>query len=965
MPNADAPDPMPALEDALRDPSLPLDERVAKLVGSMTLPEKLTQMHGCAEPVERLGLPAHVPGIEILHGIAHVPRATVFPQAIGLGATWNTGLLQRIGTAIGDEVRVLHRADPTVSLNTWGPVVNLLRDPRWGRNEEGYSECPVLTSSLATAMCTGLTDGDRPAGQPLKTAPTLKAFVGYNYEARGAVTANIRPRVLREYELRPFEAAIKGGVAASVMLGYNRVNGRPCCVSPYVNDILRAWDPDLVVLSDAWAPTFLAMEHEGYFPDRLAAYSAAVKAGLDIFIDQDRDNSIIVRTLERALAAGTLDESDIDAAVARVLRMRFSLGEFDLDAPEPYGDLDDSCVDGLEHRALAAEAAREAIVLLRNSSRTLPLDKDRLGSVAIIGPLADVLYRDWYTGPHAYGDSPLAALRAVFGEDRVVHTPGADRVRIRHRDGGLVSVRGIADGGVLTVDDEKRGAAQIFEVFDWGAGIVTLRSTANGKFLSAHEDGLLHNDQAQPGGWSVAERFSLVPRRDGCVLWNPTAERFVTLVGSGRRLAALAAEPDQAAEFTVEVVARGADEAARVAADADAAIVFVGNHPLINGREAEDRPDMLLAPGQEAAALAAIGANPSTVVVLVSGYPMTVPALAETAPALLWTSHAGPELGSAIADTLVGRYAPAGRVPQTWPRQEEDLGDRYDFDIIGSRKTYLYSDREPLFPFGHGLTYSEFWYDLRLDRPVLCEEDDVGLRATVTNVGEVDSDEVVQVYWRALDSRHERPLRQLGAFRRIHVPAGHTRTRRFRIPMRELAMWDAVDEEFVVEPGRYEFLLGRSSADIVDGAVLTVRGRPRPARDLAAAPARAIDFDSCHAVELTDADIVSAEAVAAVGAGSWICFRDVAMEGLNTLTAEVCRTDPGWAALEIRADDPVTGRLLGVLPVVGGGGRYDWTTTSCALTGGVEPVDLFLTATGPLRVHRFRLGRVGASACGL
>lgn len=324
---------MSAATPPFRDPQLPFAKRVDDLMSRLTLDEKTAFLHQFAPAVERLGIAPFRTGQEALHGVAWMGPATVFPQAVGLGATWNEELVRRVGEAVSKEARAMRARDDRVGLNVWSPTVNLLRHPLWGRNEEGYSEDPRLTSAVATAYTRGLR-GDHPAYW--RTAPVLKHWLAHNNETdRDTSSSSVRPRVLHEYDLRAFRDTVEAGAVAGVMPAYNLVNGRPNHLSPHLGRHLRTWtQEDLLVCSDAGAPSNL-VDSEHYFDTHEEATAAALRAGVDSFTDHGTDSSKIVARVRGALEAGLLTEADVDAAVRRQLSVRFRLGEFDPEN-DPY-----------------------------------------------------------------------------------------------------------------------------------------------------------------------------------------------------------------------------------------------------------------------------------------------------------------------------------------------------------------------------------------------------------------------------------------------------------------------------------------------------------------------------------------------------------------------------------------------------------------------------------------------------
>src|SRR3989440_926283 len=390
-----------------RNPKLPLNARIDDLVKRLTLDEKISLLHQFQPAIPRLGIPEFKTGTEALHGLAWTTdrnnngavvtaNATVFPQAVGLASTWDPALIKQVGSVVGDEARGFHSENPGVwGVQLWAPVVNLLRDPRWGRNEEGYSEDPFLTGAISTAYGKGLT-GDDPT--QLKTAPVLKHYLANNNEVhRDTTSSNLRPRVLREYDEQAFKPAISADAATGVMASYNLVNGRPNTVNPDLDGVVRSWtDKTLYNVSDAFAPYNLTGS-EQYYATNPEGFAATLKAGLDSFTVDNQNSQPTIDTIKAALAQGLLAESDIDTAVRHVLSIRFRLGDFDPDGGR-YAKITMADVNTPASQALARKAAGEAMVLLKNDRAALPLDASRLRNVAVIGPLENTLYTDWDSG---------------------------------------------------------------------------------------------------------------------------------------------------------------------------------------------------------------------------------------------------------------------------------------------------------------------------------------------------------------------------------------------------------------------------------------------------------------------------------------------------------------------------------------------------------------------------------------
>ncbi|MEV6693726.1 glycoside hydrolase family 3 C-terminal domain-containing protein [Micromonospora sp. NPDC051196] len=791
--------------------------RVDDLVAQLTLPEKIGLLHQWQAPVPRLGLPGFRTGTEALHGVAWLGPATVFPQVIGLASSWNPELVRAVGAAVGEEVRAKHHADPQrVGLNVWAPVVNPLRDPRWGRNEEGWSEDPWLTGHLATAYAQGLR-GDHP--ERLRTAPTVKHFLAYNNETdRATTSSDLPPRVLHEYELPAFRAPIAAGAAVAAMASYNLVDGLPAHLSPLIESELRRWAPgEVLVVGDAGAVSNLAGV-QGHLPDHVSGFAAALRAGIDSFTEDDTDSDPTRQRLTEALRRGLISVADVDRAVRRILTLRSRLGDLDPPETDPYVTTTD-VIDCPAHRRLARETTRQCVVLLDNDG-LLPLASPP--RIAVLGPLADTVYEDWYSGTLPYAVTLRDALAARLPQ--VTTHPGTDRIALRVAD-RYVGCPDHADGGPLTVGGEPAW----FDVFDWGRDTVALRAAGNGRHVGADDDGVLVNDRPGPGGWVVRETFQFDPLPGGTVLLRHLAtDRYVTVDADGR-LRVDGDGPQAATAFGIELGVDGAAEAAALAAAADVAVVALGNHPMVNGRETEDRVDLALPARQEAMLRAVHAANPRTVLVLTSSYPYAIGWAQRHLPAVLWSAHGGQEHGNALADVLLGAAEPGGRLTQTWYADTAELPDLLDYDVIGADFTYLYYRGEPLYPFGHGLSYTRFDYtNLRLSATVVPVGTEVEVSVDVTNSGARVGEEVVQLYTRQRRSRVKQPLRQLRDFARVTLAPGECRTVTLRLCSAELGWWDAERGGHVVEDATHTVLVGRSATDVRLTGSLAVRGEPVP-----------------------------------------------------------------------------------------------------------------------------------------
>ncbi|PSM37916.1 sugar hydrolase [Streptomyces dioscori] len=972
---------MTAQTPPFRDSQLPFAKRIDDLLSRLTLDERVAMLHQFGPAVQRLGIAAFRTGQEALHGVAWMGPATVFPQAVGLGATWNEELVRRIGEAVSTEVRAMRSRDDRVGLNIWAPTVNLLRHPLWGRNEEGYSEDPKLTSAIATAYTRGLR-GDHPAYW--RTAPVLKHWLAHNNETdRATASSSVRPRVLHEYDLRAFRETVEAGAVAGVMPAYNLVNGRPNHVSPYLAEQLRAWtDQDLLVCSDAGAPSNL-VDSEHYFDTHEEATAAALLAGVDSFTDHGTDNAQIVARVQEALRQGLLAETDIDAAVRRQLSVRFRLGEFD-PLLDPYADTKD--FDTPAHRALAREAAEQAIVLLKNDGGLLPLIQEGIPGgegtttgegtptgegipggvgprIAVVGLLADECKLDWYSGTLIHRSTPLEGLYDRFGADRVDFAEGVDRVRLKTSDGSYLSVPRADDAG-----EEVRGAGGALDpallagrtdlppltsddvgtelaLIDWGGGVLTFRAP-DGRYLSVAEDGFVRASADQPGGWVVQETFRLEPRGsqegghgNGHLLQHVGTGRYVSVTADGVKVA-----DENPAVLELELTARGEDAVAHAAASADVVLVVAGNDPHINGRETEDRTTLALPAHQQRLLDAARAANPRTALILTSSYPYAIDTT--SLPAVLWTAHGGQAAGTALASVLAGDVSPAGRLPQTWYASDAELPGLLDYDVIGGRQTYLYFEGTPLFPFGHGLSYASFAY---ADLAARVDEESARVTFTVTNTGDTAADEVAQLYGRPVSPSVPRPRRELLAHRRVHLPAGTTTELAFELPLSALEFWDVAHGTRRLEPGGYELLAGASAEDIRLSATIDPAGTPPAPRPVLERGLRSADFDEQRGAEIVDRTKLSGDAVTPAGpdpAGpdsAELVYRACDFgPAARSVTVEVA----GEGTLELALDDGPAIAHLDIAPTTG---PYAYTSvTSPFAASGVH--DLRIELRGPLRL---------------
>jgi beta-glucosidase len=823
-----------------QDPAVPLSSRVADLVSRMTLAEKIAQMQHAAPAIPRLDVPAYNWWNEALHGVARAGVATVFPQAIGLAATWDARLLNEIASVIGDEARAKHhefvrngQRGIYQGLTFFSPNVNIFRDPRWGRGQETYGEDPYLTSRMGVAFVRGL-QGDDP--HYLKAVATPKHFAVHSgpEALRHEFNAVVDGRDLRETYLPAFEAAVREGGALSVMCAYNRYDGEPCCGSTQLlTTILRKeWGFAGYVVSDCGALSDFVQGHK-IVSTPVEAAGRALGAGLDLTCGPE------FGTLAEAVKNGSVTESDINTAVTRLFTARFRLGMFDPPASVPYARIPYSVNDSAEHKALAAQAARESIVLLKNDQQTLPFAAN-LDSIAVIGPNADdvgVLLGN-YNGTPSKPVTVLAGVRShVSWGTKVLQASGSLLVD------GLVAATAIPSSALEP--PAKPGTEGLMGEYFGNADLA-------GQPVLTRTDGRIDFDRrsewpgapVSPNGFSVrwtgeltapkTGQYSLiVAGNDGARLyldgalviddWHAGSDRTrrydVKLVsGAARQLRLEYYSASGRAACALKWLPPSGDlliEAQMAASKADAIVMVLGLSPRLEGEAMDvpaegfrggDRIDLGLPKPQQQLLESMLLYRKPVALVLLNGSAVAVNWAAEHVPAILTAWYPGEEGGSAVADVLFGNYNPAGRLPVTFYRSAADLPPFEDYRMQG--RTYRYFTGVPLFPFGHGLSYSRFSYSgLRLSSSRIRPDETVQVTVNVKNDGSRAGDEVVQLYVKDEAASVPVPIRSLQGFSRVSLAPGEQKTITFTLTPTALSVVDK-DMRRVVEPGFFTVEVG-------------------------------------------------------------------------------------------------------------------------------------------------------------
>lgn len=747
-----------------RNPKLPIPDRVADLLKRMTLEEKVDQLAGgqrrminlpdpeaqriftklrdafkldsqitphdaaalrneaqnyLAEKT-RLGIPMIFQG-EALHGYMAY-GSTSFPQVLGLASTWDPDLIQNVFTAAADEMA------SAGTNQAFTPVLDLARDPRWGRTEETYGEDPYLVSRMAVAAVNGLQGTSWDIDRRHHVIATAKHFAVHGQPEGGTNTApgNYSERAIRESFLVPFQAAVQEAHAGSVMASYNEIDGVPSHINHWLLDrVLRQeWGFSGYVTSDGNGLQMLVETHH-VAADKAEAARKALAAG----VDYDLSDGTVYATLAEQVKQGVIPESEVDRAVSRVLVTKFRLGLFE----NPYVDPDyaERTVNSPEHKQLALQAAEKAIVLLKNDGNLLPLDPKKLRTIAVIGPNAADVHLGGYS-----------------------------------RDPGPGNQSSILDG------IQKRVEPRVKVLYSEGCKITTGKQ-----------------------GWSA---------------WY---ENKVDI-------------PDAKSQ---EASIRAATELAR---RADVSILVVGESESTN-REAwseehlGDRDSLDLIGAQEQLVEAVVGTGKPVVVLLINGRPLSVNFIKEHVPAILEGWYLGEQGGTAAANVIFGDVNPAGKLPITFPKSVGQLPDFYDYKPSRNR-SYLQNGRQPLFPFGYGLSYTTFKFDdLRVEPQMILPGGIAKVSVNVTNTGTREGDEVVQLYIHQRVASVTRPVMELRGFKRVTLKSGEKTTVEFTLTPDSLSMLD-LDMHRVVEPGTFDIMVGPSSVETTS-VPLQVEERTREA----------------------------------------------------------------------------------------------------------------------------------------
>lgn len=829
-----------------KNSSLSPDERAELLVKELTLEEKVSLMMDGSKSVDRLGIKPYNWWNEALHGVARAGLATVFPQPIGMAASFSPEAVYEVFNAVSDEARAKNAYyasqgsyERYQGLTMWTPTVNIYRDPRWGRGIETYGEDPYLTSRMGVMVVKGLQGTND--GKYDKLHACAKHFAvhsGPEWNRHEFNAENIKPRDLYETYLPPFEALVKEGKVKEVMCAYNRFEGEPCCGSNrLLMQILRdEWGFDGIVLSDcgAIADFYNDRGHKTH-SDAESASAAAVLSGTDLECGSS------YKALVEAVKQGKIDEKAVDVAVKRLLAARFALGEMDDPKEVSWTKIPFSVVASAKHDSLALDIARKSMTLLLNKDNFLPLKRGGL-TVAVMGPNAHDSVMQWgnYNGMPARTVTILDGVRNALGaNDKLIYEQGCawvERTLIQSAFSQCKSADGPGFSARYWNNVTREGApvttAQVATPFHFcTSGATVFAPGVNLTDFSATYNSVLTPKQS---GEIVFEIYSYGAGR--LRVNNEEVKGFSNKHGGRKTTYALNVQAGKSYDIELDFEYLRSDaqlnfdlgfkqevdikKSVERVKDADLVVFAGGISPTLEGEEMGvnlpgfkkgDRTDIELPAVQRELIAALHRAGKKVVLVNCSGSPIGLEPETKECEAILQAWYSGQAGGTAVAEVLLGDYNPAGRLPVTFYRNVSQLPDFEDYDMTG--RTYRYMNEAPLFPFGYGLSYTTFSYGrMTLAKDEIAVGESLKLTVPVTNSGKRDGEEVVQVYLRKRGDV-EGPNKALRAFKRVQIAAGKTVEVEFELAGKALEWWDAQSNTVRVCAGEYDILVGGNSQD--------------------------------------------------------------------------------------------------------------------------------------------------------
>ena len=840
------------------------EERAADLISRLTLEEKESLLGNSMAAVPRLGINTFNVWSEALHGVmgrgamgAGASSPTSFPNSVALGSSWDPSLMQREASAISDEARAIN--SPVITgLTYWSPVVEPIRDPRWGRTGESYGEDPFLVSQIAGGFVRGMMGND---ATYLKSVPCGKHYFANNSEFdRHVSSSNMDNRDMREYYLAPYKSLIEKDRLPSIMSSYNAVNKVPTSASKFYLDTIarRTYGLKGYITGDCAAIEDIYTGHY-YVKTAAEATEEGLKAGVDI----DCGSVYQTNTID-ALKKGLITMADIDRALLHIFTVRMRLGEFDPVSKVPYTLLQPNVIGSPANKALAREIATKTPVLLKNnnSSKTnkkaLPLNLAEIKKIALIGPQADKVELGPYSGRPSQENmvSPLAGIKKYISEKglsiEVVSNTGGNTAN----KSNLFYVAGF----------ELRKTNGIISKFD----ATKYSSSSKGITVGSGMGSLDQVRTIDDGSWTAYDNIDLtnidtigitvnIPIEGGIIevrIGSPDGNLLTTLnanvaagarsggvYGAGSLMKVKVNKLGLNGPQTLYLVYKASPDAPidketiALAASADVVVLFVGTDEKTATEEA-DRLTLLL-PGNQVDLIKAVAAvNPNTIVVMQTLGCIEVEEFKnlQNVPGIIWTGYNGQAQGDAIASILFGDVNPGGKLNATWYKSIKDLPEITDYTLRGGNgkngRTYWYFNKDVSYEFGFGLSYSTFEYsNFKISRTTITPRDEITISVDVKNAGNYDGDEVVQIYLRTPESPAslQRPIKRLKGFQRVAIPAGQTKTVRVNINCADLWFWDLDKNKITYDQGKYMFEIGSSSKDIRGSVEATMSGAFVPA----------------------------------------------------------------------------------------------------------------------------------------
>ena len=826
---------------AFKNPNLTTEQRVDDLISRMSIDEKISQLMDSSPAIERLAIPEYNWWNESLHGVARAGYATVFPQSISIASSWDRQLIFDVANVISDEARAKHHEylrrgqhGMYQGLTFWSPNVNIFRDPRWGRGHETYGEDPFLTGQLGLKYVNGLQGTDE---KYLKVIATAKHYAVHSgpEPSRHLFNAETSDIDLYETYLPAFRTLVKEGHVYSVMGAYNRFRGESCSASPFLFNILRnVWGFDGYIVSDCGAVTDIWKYHK-ITGDAATASALALKDGLDLECGSS------FKSLKEAIDRKLISEADIDIAVKRLFTARFKLGMFDPEEIVPYAQIPYSVNNNSAHDWLARVASQKSIVLLKNQNNTLPLSRD-IKTVAVIGPNADDVQSLWgnYSGVPS---NPITVLKGIQNKlepnAKVLYAKGTDLAK------GVPAMKVIPSIYLQNENGVQGLTGEYFDNTEWQGKPLFTRIDDT---IDFHWDIDTPDPRLKMGNYSVKWTGYIIAPKTGLYNISEWSKPFMTIeIETGKtsggknnhhpRIRPQKIELEAGKKYKITVKYQNfygdaiaqllwaepqenvLQEAIQVAGQADAIVLVLGLNERLEGEEMKieadgfeggDRTSLDLPANQEELMKAMTATGKPVILVLINGSALSINWANDHVPAILTAGYPGQQGGNAIADVLFGDYNPAGRLPVTYYKSTEQLPAFENYDMKG--RTYRYFQKKPLYPFGFGLSYTKFKYsNLKLPTNVTPEKD-FEILVDVTNIGERDGDEVIELYLKDEKASTPRPILQLEGFERINLKKGETKTVRFTITPRQLSLINKKGQR-VIEPGWFTISVGGKQPD--------------------------------------------------------------------------------------------------------------------------------------------------------